>query len=331
MNIKVNISLEENINNMKKKFHYSNELKIRNIKPNEIIIIYLDGIIDSKLIQEYVIKPMLLDSINVENPHSINQKLERIIESVEIKYSSLFDNLVDAIVSGDTVMFINGYSNGIIFPSGEWKERSIEESIGERSPRGPVIGLTEKLKTNINILRSSIKTPDLCVENMEIGMQAKTSVSILYLNGIVDIDILVEVKERINKLKDIKYLPNSRIVEDAIEGWPPAIFPLVSSYERIDSITSSLFEGRVIVLIDGIPHAIVAPSLFMESLQAPDEYHVKFGRFSIRFLRFLGLLAGIYLPAIYIALFNFHLESFSKNMLSYYLLMENLFPLSGKS
>lgn len=191
-----------------------------------------------------------------------------------------------------------------------WKERSIEEAIGERSPRGPVIGLTEKLKTNINLIRSTIQTPDLCVETIELGTEAKKAVSILYIEGIVDHGILNEVKKRIKTL-NIKYLPNARVLSDVLEGKPPSIFPLTRESERIDSIESSLFEGKVAIIVDGIPEAILAPSLFIEYLQAPDEYHIKYGRLTIRFIRFFGFLVGIYLPAIYLAVANFHKEELS--------------------
>ncbi|WOD61346.1 spore germination protein [Niallia taxi] len=302
-------SLKENIKKVKEIFHNSSDLKVRHVHSGicDVGIIYLDGIIDTELLQAFVIKPLseFIYTDNKEN-NTIEHFLEGMIEALEIKFSYKFNQLIDAIVNGDTVLLINGTTRAVIIPSVMWKERSIEESLGERSPRGPVIGLTEKLKTNVNILRSSIKTPDFCVEQLEIGTKSKTAISILYLNDIVDNEILLEVKTRINTLTNLKFLPNSRIVEDVIEGKPSTIFPLARVSERIDSLSSALYEGRVVVIIDGFPHAIIAPSLFVEFIQAPDEYHLKFGRFSIRFLRFVGFLAGIFLPGIYVAIANFH-------------------------
>ncbi|MGD6887890.1 spore germination protein, partial [Staphylococcus shinii] len=95
------------------------------------------------------------------------------------KTTTKYKELTDAIVQGSAVLLINEYQQGIIIPSPKWAERSIEATVGERSARGPQIGLTEKMKTNINLIRSSIKTLDFCVDTIELGSISPTSVSIL--------------------------------------------------------------------------------------------------------------------------------------------------------
>jgi spore germination protein KA len=317
--LEIQTSLQENINRIKNSLHHTSDLVVRNLSAGlegsfRISMVYLDGIIDSDRVQEYVVKP-LLEAFKTEGSKEplVEQIIESVIESADAKTTNQYKDLTDAIVQGNTIILINGYRKGIIIPSVMWKERSIEEALGERSPRGPVIGLTEKMKTNINLIRSALKTPDLCIESIDVGTKAKTAVSILYLEGIVDKGILNEVNKRVRSI-NIKYLPSSSIVEDAIDGKPPSFFSLSRTSERIDSIVSSLFEGRIAVIVDGYPYAIIAPVLFMEFLQAPDEYHTKRGRFTLRFLRFIGFLCGIYLPAIYIAVANFHKDDLSKKL-----------------
>jgi spore germination protein KA len=204
-----------------------------------------------------------------------------------------------------TVILINGFQEGIIIPSPKWAERSVEASIGERSVRGPQIGLSEKMKTNINLIRGSLKTPDLCVETVEIGTTSPTSVSILYIEGTVDKGILKEVKKRLNSL-NLKYVLSERVLEDVLEGKPRSIFSRLRHSERIDGAVSSLFEGRVVVIVDGYPFAIIAPALFIDFIQAPDDYHISMGKFTSRIIRFIAFLLGVFLPAVYIALANFH-------------------------
>lgn len=136
---------------------------------------------------------------------------------------------------------------------------------------------------------------------MTFGTKAKTDVFLLFIDGIVDKGILNEVRNRIEKL-DVKYILEARIVQEIVEGKPMSIFPLTLSSERPDTAASALFEGRVIVMVDGTPQVIIAPTLFAELFQAPDEYYVSYGRLSMRLLRFVAFLTTILLSAIYVTL-----------------------------
>lgn len=307
-------ALQENIENIQTTFHHTSDLVVRRFKPKEsaeLCLIYLDSIIDSVQIHDDVLKPLLENLENHESP--IDLIGEKIIQSADVQNTNKFKDVIDGIIQGSTIVLIEGSKSCIMIPSVKWEERSIEEAIGERSPRGPVIGFTEKMKTNINLIRGTLKTPNLCVESLELGEEAKTSVSVIYLKGTVDKDILKEVKRRLQSI-NIKFLFNSLVVEDALEGKPATMFSLVRSTERIDSVVSSIEEGRVVVMVDGIPHAIVAPSLFIDYFQSSDEYHTKFGKIINRPMRILGFLIGLYLPGIYVALASFHQDDLSDEL-----------------
>lgn len=309
--IEIQNCLKENMMNIKNTFQDTSDLIVRKIKVGskgsfDINIVYLDGIMDVDLIQENVIKPLLEPFKTVSFRESIvDQVIERMIESADVKTTTEYKVLTDSLVQGSTILLIDGYRKGIIIPSPKWPERSIEASIGERSSRGPQIGLTEKMKTNINLIRSSLKTPDFCVETINIGSISPTSVSILYLEGTVDKGILKEVKKRLKSL-NIKYVLSERVLEDVLEGKPKSFFARVRHSERIDGVVSSLFEGRVVVIVDGYPFAIIAPALFIDFMQGADDYHISMGRFTNRIMRFIAFVLGVYLPGVYIAIANFH-------------------------
>jgi spore germination protein KA len=323
--------LQENISNIKNTFHHTSDLIVRKIKTGiksslETNIVYLDGIIDTDRIQNYVVKPLLEPFKTVDiNESLIDEIIERIIESVDVKTTDQYKDLIDAIVQGNTIILINGYQKGIIIPSAKWKERGLEESKGERSPRGPVVGLTEQMKTNINLIRNTLKTPDFCVEAMEFGTISKTAVSILFIEGIVDNGILMEVRKRLKSLK-IKYLLNSKVVEYVLEGKPKTIFNLARTTGRTDGVVSSLYEGRVAIIVDGFPHAIIAPTLFMDMFQAPDEYHEKMGWFTNRIIRMICFLLAVYLPGVYVAIENFHKEDLPNKVSKALISKDELLP-----
>ncbi|MGE7608236.1 spore germination protein [Peribacillus frigoritolerans] len=309
-------SLEHNIQHIKILFHQTSDLVVRRLKcgmekSEQAAIIYIENIIDSETIQNYVIKP-LLTSTKTSEVKGITNLISEVIEAAYVKTGTQYQELTDAIVNGNTVILFEGNDTGVIVETAKWNERSIEESIGERSPKGPVIGLTEKLKTNINILRSIIKSPELCVENKELGLISKTQISIIYMNGIVDKGVLETVQSRLSSLS-VKYILEARIIDEVIEG-QKSIFYLNKTTERPDVLASSIYEGKVGVIVDGTPSALITPSLFIDAFQTADDYYLKTGRYTTRFLRFMGFFLSVYLPAIYLTLEKFHQNELSKKV-----------------
>jgi spore germination protein KA len=101
---------------------------------------------------------------------------------------------------------------------------------------------------------------------------------------------------------DVNFILESRVVEDAIEGEPKTFVDLSMSTERVDTTTSVLLDGKVIVLVDGNPYSIIVLTLFVDFFQASDDFHIKTGRLINRPIRFIGFLASILLPGVYLAL-----------------------------
>ncbi|UAL46422.1 spore germination protein [Sutcliffiella horikoshii] len=309
--------LDDNIQYIQYLFNQTSDLVVRNLKfgnekSENAAILYIDGIIDTKIIQDVVIKPILYFEETVEVKNNLINLVSEVIESVNVKTNSEFQDIVDAIVNGKTAILIEGHDIGIIVDTPMWNERSIEEAHGERIPVGPTIGLTEKLKSNINILRSIIKSPMLCVENTEMGLISKTKVSIIYMNGIVEKGVLEKVQSRLSNLS-VKYILEARIIDEVIEG-QKSIFNLNKTTERPDVLASALYEGKVGVIVDGTPFAIITPSLFIDAFQTPDDYYFKAGRFTTRIIRLMGFFLSVYLPAIYVTLEKFHQDEYSKKI-----------------
>ena len=125
---------------------------------------------------------------------------------------------------------------------------------------------------------------------------------------------------------DVKYILEARIVEEIVGGKPKSIFPLTFPTQRPDAAASALFEGRVIVIVDGTPQALIAPTLFVELFASPDEYYVNYGRFSIRLLRFFAFLSTIFLSGIYVSLDKHGKEQIPKKLYEALLTKDELLP-----
>jgi spore germination protein KA len=304
-----------NIENIKKCFHNTTDLKFREIKfgisDTILNIVYIDGIIDSALLEESVIL-RITETFNKNIGEDLIDSLtKKVLTTPSVTTINSLNNLKDELIQGNAIILIDGFQEVVSVNVSKWKERALEESLGERALKGIVIGFTERASTNISIIRSIIKTEDFCAKKESFGTKSKTDVYLLYIDGTVDQGILKEVKERIGKL-NIKYLLESFIVEGQLAGKPKTFFPLTLSSERPDVASSALLEGRVVLIVDGSPKVIIVPALFQDFLTSPDEYYTSYGRFSIRFIRLMAFIVSLFFPAVYVALDNIDKERISK-------------------
>ncbi|WP_348519810.1 spore germination protein [Bacillus sp. 165] len=322
--------LEEHTNNIKKAFHQTSDLVIKKINigktiQKEVHILYLRDIVDTMKIEETVIKPLLNLKDELKEKDLVEYLMEDVLESSEVEKAENEERMVEGITQGNAVLLCEQSREGIIVSTSKWAERSLEEAISERSSRGPVIGLTEKLATNLNLIRSALRTSDLFIETTEYGTFTKTQVAVLHVEGIVDEGILKVVKKRLKNI-NVKYLATSKIIENALEGESRIFFSLARQTDRIDGVVSALMEGRIVVIIEGIPYAIIAPALFVDFIQGADEYHQNFGRVSNRTVRLVGFLLGIYLPGVFLALEKFHQKDIPKKIADTLFSKEELLP-----
>ncbi len=316
----IHSKLEDNINNLKNCFYHTSSLSIRNLQVgNEntlyMSLVYIEEIVNTDKIETHIIEPLLEFDEEIEwDNFCVENVSQKIIKTAGINIANTLEELTDALLDGHTVVLIDGYAKGIIAKTAHMKERSLEQVVSERSPKAGMVGLTEKLNTNIGLLRGMIKTSSFCADSMNIGNLSKTAISILYIQGVVDQDVLAEVRRRIEKLK-VNYVLEAKLIEEAMEN--PSkdfLFSMSESTERPDVITSSLYDGKVVVLVDGNPYGTILPGLFVSVLQAPDEYNQNLGRFSIRFVRLISFIMTIYIPTAYVVVSKFYADKIPKNV-----------------
>lgn len=189
-----------------------------------------------------------------------------------------------------------------------WQLRPIEEPISEPVIRGPREGFTETLTVNTAMIRRWINNPALRIDQMTVGERSKTNVRLLYLNDVANPTIIKEVKVRICAIQ-IDGILESGYLEQLITDNRLTPFPLIQSTERSDKVAAAILEGRVAILVDKSPFALIAPTTINELYQSPEDYYFGFflGSF-LRFIRLLGNNLAVALPGLYIALTSFNPE-----------------------
>ncbi|MBS4539262.1 spore germination protein [Clostridium sp. D2Q-11] len=282
---------------------------MRRVKFNNriLLVTYFDGLADTQNISKEVIQPLMMDDKKTNPDNYIIEEIkEKYLYSAEIGDSKYIENCIDSLVSGDTVVFVEGVSEAILVGSKGFEVRKIDTPDTETTIRGSKEGFNESLRTNITLIRRRIKNPNLVFESMKLGKQTNTEICIAYINGIVNEDILKTVKRRIKKV-DVDAILESGYIEDFIQDSTFSLFPTVGNNEKPDIVASKLLEGRVAIITDGTPFVLTVPYLFIESLQTSEDYYSRsILSMIIRILRFSALLISILLPALYVAGVNFH-------------------------
>ncbi|CAH0302898.1 Spore germination protein B1 [Peribacillus sp. Bi96] len=324
-------NLHEKTKQLKESFNDTADFRVRKLKIGSnrsimVHLIYLDGVVNKDSLQENVITPLLDSTMETIKKYSLLEDVsENIIKTAEVFVAKEYKELTDAIVNGGTVIIFEGIELGIIAGTTQFKERNIEQAISERSPKGPLVGLTENLNTNVSLLCGMMKTPNFCVESIEIGILSKTNISILYVKEVVDKNVLTEVRNHIDKIS-VNYVLESMTIKEAFEGRSTKIFAMSEESERPDVVISSLYDGKVVVLVDGSPYGIILPGLFASMFSAPDEYNSNYGRLMNRLLRYMCFSLSIYLPSIYVVLVNFYADGYPDKVTKTLLTNDELLP-----
>lgn len=311
-------NLDQNIQTIKNKLGKSADIIIREIRigKEESIkanIIYTDGLTDTPSLQNFILETLMIDIklIDLQIETSPEKKLISVLKDLimtvgEIKEISKFDVLFTSLLSGDTIILIDGYAQGLVVPNRQWAQRGITEPTTQTVIRGPREGFTENLRVNTALIRRKLKDPNLWMESMIIGKRTQTDVVIVYINDIANDKIVKEVRSRLEPI-NIDGILESGYIEELIQDSPYSPFPTVYNTERPDVVAAALLEGRIAILIDGTPFVLLVPALFVQFFQSPEDYYERSVIGSlVRILRFIAFAVSLFTPALFIAITNFH-------------------------
>ena len=312
-------SMDENIKIVQEIFKNDNTLRLRQFQNQysnlQGCIFFINDMVDTTIINDHVLKPILENKVLLDDIDYISYLSTQIIVSSNLHLSTAIDDLVDSIVSGNTVLILEGYSQFIIISTGAWKARAVEEPNSEKVLRGPKEGFTESLTTNLTLIRRKIRSRDLKFHYMTIGERTRTKICVCYIDGLAHQDILNNIIDKIENIY-IDGVVDIRYIEEFVDDNPFSLFETSYTSEKPDVVSGKILEGRVAVLVDGSPSVMTAPSLFIESFMAGDDYYINYYYASLgRILRALGFIATISIPALYISLVAFHQGSLPTRLL----------------
>lgn len=312
--------LDRNLDVIRQTIGQSDDLVIRDfqVKGNpsfKAALIYIDGLVNSEIANHFVLQASMFE---IRQPDGMSEAGQPLDWSQRIKNNGLpigevgdgttFQEVYQSVLSGDSALLLESSVTALLINTKGWERRGVEEPQTESVVRGPRDGFTEGIRTNSALIRVRLKDPDLRVKNFMVGRRTNTNVAVMYIENLANPSVVEKIIQRILNI-DIDGALESGYIEQFIEDnhWTP--FPLIQNTERPDKATANLLEGKVVILVDGTPFALIAPAIFSQFYQSPEDYYerVLIGTL-IRGVRIISMAMALLLPSLYIAFSSYHPE-----------------------
>ncbi|KRF31635.1 spore germination protein [Paenibacillus sp. Soil787] len=270
-------------------------------------IVYLTILVDEKRLNQQIIRKINVDLLQYSGP--VEKTILTSLYSLgDVKVLLDMDEVVSHIADANFVIFIEGNAEVYAMNLPGYETRAVEEPQLELNVRGPREGFTEDLQKNLGMVFRRMKSSNLKAKMYNLGQESQTKVMILYLANRADTEVLKEISRRIESIH-LNALVDSTQIEELIQDSNFSPFPQILNTERPDRVITAVNRGKIVIMTDGTPNALIAPSTFFEMLHPSEDLYERFyfANF-MRFIRIITLFISLFGPSLYIALTTFHLE-----------------------
>lgn len=279
---------------------------------------WLDGPVSGDQISENVIRP-LTSRLRAEEIFSEAACFARVcaggITRCSVRELRDPETAAEELCHGSCALLFPGLGTALCFEVRSSQTRSVSEPSLEKSLKGAKDSFTETLRVNTALVRQRLATPDLKLLNSQLGRESRTRVSLLYLNSHVDPRVLTEVQRRLDGL-DPEALLATGPLEAALSDCPASPFPQLIHTERPDRFAMHLSQGRIGLLVDGLPIGLILPVDLSEFMKVTGDSSTHFlVATQLSMLRWLALITGALLPGFYVAVARFHQEMIPTRLL----------------
>ena len=316
----VDTSLQKNVETLKKIFADVDVLVVRffgnsNNEELKFCIAYCDGVVNSALLNDNILRPLMLSSPCGPGPELMDCLIRDVLQVGEAQKADRFKKIVESITYGDTVLFAEGAKEAALLNTKGFQTRAPQEPDSEKILSGPREGFNESLVQNLALIRRKVRTSELKMKYVTLGRVTKTQACVCYIGRLVNRKILDELNRRLQQI-DIDGVLDTNYITELIKDSSYSPFRTTGYTERPDVVVGKLLEGRIAVFLDGTPAVLTVPYLFIENFQSSEDYYLSFFYTSVsRILRIVGFLLTITVPAFYIAIVAFHHEMLPTTLL----------------
>ena len=305
------------LDNVLKRINNCPDLVIKNlnINNNDVTLLFFETLTDTSNINDFLLK--YLSYINDKN---INYKL---IPNFSLNEIYTIDEIVTNIFNGFVVIFINNKYYALEFR--RVLDSGITKSDNEKTIRGPKDSFSENYQTNVGLIRKRIRNESLKLREYYIGVRSNTKIGIMYVDDIVNKNMLNKIINNINKINIDSILDSTYIYEYIKNN--KSLFPNALITERPDLVSYKLLNGKVCIIVDNSPYVILFPAFFMEFFHTMDDYYENNIIASyIRIIRLIAFMTTVILPGLYIALITYNYEIVPTTLLTNFAIQKENVP-----
>lgn len=265
----------------------------------------IDGLVSGRDISEYIFKP-ISEHLRAETVGQLYMAaLGGMIYNCVASMCEDLEDVGKKLVNGFCVVLFPK-AGAIAFEVKTGEKRSISAPQVENTVKGPKDAFVETVRTNTSLIRRHLRTPDLRLYQTVVGRRSMTNVTVVWIKGITNMELVDRMKARLGEI-DIDGFLSPSAVEEYVSGSRPTSFPLLQYTERADRFCQGLLDGRVGLIVDGLPLAYLAPVDLGYLMDSPEDRSRDFMSASaVRVLRYGALLLSLLLPAFYTAMVTFH-------------------------
>ena len=324
--------MDEILEYIKSRSENLDDVYIRNIKVDneEVYLVSSDALDDSDLISNFVVRSIVETIKSCKKENSIAEKdlKSKILSKLEDNKIDFEDTLAISkikkinfneedvfkyIFSGFAIIIYREYIYAVEVKAS--LTRSISEPSSENTVRGAKDSFVENIMQNVGLIRRRIKDEKLVYKQNEIGRRSKTKVAIMYISDIAKKDLVKYVEEKINKI-DVDGILDVNYIQEYIEEKNDSDFPVSINTERPDVVSYYLLQGRIVILVDNSPFALVLPAFFEDFVNNIEDMYQKSKNVTLtKVIRYLSLVITILTPALYLSLITFDQESIPTDLL----------------
>ena len=317
-NEKIIPDIKKNIARIKEICDSTSDLLVNEIEASGIKIALLccEGMFSTSTITELVLLPLTkIDIGKTDGKRLYNHMMDRMLMSADRVEADNYAQLFRAMNSGFAVVIIDGVGKALAFGVQGYSVRGISEPSGEQNVTGSHEGFVEVVRTNMSLIRRRMKTPYLKLELFVMGDKSQTDLCLCYMRDRVPEKLISDIKKSLKK-SSLETILSTGYIQPFLQRPRMRFFDSTGTTERPDVLCSKLLEGRVALLVDGTPFAIVIPKLFTESFQTIDDYNCKpyYAAF-IRWIKYTAFILAVLSPAVYIAIAVHHPELLNRTLL----------------
>lgn len=345
------VSSDYNVNLEFIKTKYStlinSDIKIREFiinvqnKQYKAFLFYIDGMIDTKSINQFVFKPLMLknrsntsnelnnepsNKVSIIKPFDMQSYImNSLIPQNDVSISNEFSKIFSQVNAGVSALFVDTLDVAFLIDAKGFEKRSIPVPENELVIRGSQEAFVESIRTNTSLIRRLVNSENLVIETTSVGTVNKNVCCICYIKNIANPSLVSEVSYRINNLEIDSIISSGELeqfITDSSFGLPQMV-----STERPDRVANYLLSGRVAVIVNGSPYVIVAPGVFTDFLTSSEDTNIQY-QFAnlLKIIRMLSLIITLILPGFYIAVTAFHQEVIPTELLFAIVSSRNAIP-----